>query len=299
MIGSLPCGCQNKCLPCLINRRRTWTGRLLLERRLHAESCFVTLTYDSEHVPRDGSLVPKDAQDWLKRLRRRVSPSKIRFFLAGEYGERTERPHFHVAIFGCSAARLGGPESVVRRGRVYFIDARSPLAQSWGMGFVSATDLTPASAEYIAGYVTKKLRGKEWLNGRYPEYSRMSLRPGIGAGATGALSRVLSSDGGVRYLAEQGDVPNSFRHGVRILPLGRYLRGRLRKELCVSQDGLTPPEVLRRFVQEELPRVRREYEALAEIQADGRSGQKIMLDERAQKSNNLAARVKIFNGKSL
>lgn len=56
----------------------------------------------------------------------------------------------------------------------------------------------------------------------------MSLVPGIGAGAmerVAALWKVHSLDN--RIL----DVPPVLRHNRRMLPLGRYLRRRLRKEL--------------------------------------------------------------------
>lgn len=86
-------------MPCRLNRRRLWTHRLLLEQLKHGDSCFLTLTYDEKHLPEGGSLVPKHAQDFLKRLRSKTN-LKLRYYLVGEYGEDTERPHYHVALFG-------------------------------------------------------------------------------------------------------------------------------------------------------------------------------------------------------
>lgn len=57
----------------------------MMEQDRHVCTSFVTLTYDEEHLPPDGSLRKRDLQLYLKRLRRRLP---FRFFAAGEYGER-------------------------------------------------------------------------------------------------------------------------------------------------------------------------------------------------------------------
>lgn len=292
-LGSLPVGCQ-RCLPCLINRRRVWAARLLLERKVHQSSCVVTLTYRPESVPSGGNLRPKDVQDWLKRLRSMLSPRKIRFFLAGEYGEKNGRPHYHCALFGVSALDIAGPDVCIRGGSILYYSQSSPLARSWGLGFVSAGELTEQSAKYICGYVTKKIEsigGRD--DGRVPEFNRMSLRPGIGGESIKPVVAVLSSEVGVQYLLPTGDVPHSFRFGGRLLPIGRYVRGKLRQALGISQDGSSPPGALLAYCQEELPRVRREYEALAA--GTEKTGQQIMIDTHLQKLRNVAARFKIKN----
>ncbi len=81
----VPCG---KCICCRINRRREWTGRILLELGTWEMASFATLTYDEEHVPWkicDGMpfqvLVKSDIQRWLKRLRkRRGAPALFRLW---------------------------------------------------------------------------------------------------------------------------------------------------------------------------------------------------------------------------
>ena len=92
-------GC-GQCLPCRVNRRRIWTHRVLLEAIKSSESSFITLTYDDENLPENGSLCPSHVRDWLKRIRKKVEPRKLRYFLVGEYGDETKRPHYHVALFG-------------------------------------------------------------------------------------------------------------------------------------------------------------------------------------------------------
>lgn len=77
------------------------------------------------------------------------------------------------------------------------------------------------------------------LNGRWPEFGRMSLRPGIGHGM---MHEVASTFMQFNLENSQADVPVSLRHGSRELPLGRYLRRSLRK--MVGRDEKTPDVVV-------------------------------------------------------
>jgi hypothetical protein len=92
----LPCG---QCIGCRLERSRQWAMRCLHESSLYDRNAFVTLTYDDEHLPPGGSLNYPDFQRFMKRLRKN-SKSPIRFYMGGEYGESTLRPHFHVCLFG-------------------------------------------------------------------------------------------------------------------------------------------------------------------------------------------------------
>lgn len=177
----LPCG---RCTGCRLELRRQKAMRMMHEAKCHAESSFITLTYDDEHLPPSGSLVPKDMQDFLKRLRRAVEPVRIRFAGCGEYGEALRRPHYHLAIFGFAFLkdRYLFAEATGRGKHEVF---RSPLLESvWPLGHSSVSDLTPASASYIAGYVHKKMVGElaaAHYGGLHPEFWRASNRPGLGA----------------------------------------------------------------------------------------------------------------------
>jgi hypothetical protein len=54
------------------------------------------LTYDPEHLPEDGSLNVVHFQKFMKRLRDRIKPLKIRFFHCGEYGDKTR-----LVVYSC------------------------------------------------------------------------------------------------------------------------------------------------------------------------------------------------------
>lgn len=73
---------------------------------------------------------------------------------------------------------------------------------------------------------------------RSPEFATMSLRPGIGHGFMHEVANTyLSFDLETR----QADVPVSLSHGTKNLPLGRYLRRKLR--LMVGHDEKAPQNV--------------------------------------------------------
>lgn len=222
-VDGIPASCST-CDVCRIKRKREWANRIMLESYCHADSSFVTLTYDEKHLPKNASLVPKDAQDWLKRLRFAIAPRKIRYYLVGEYGGETWRPHYHAAVFGFAPVE------------------KAILDDSWKMGFSSIGDLTPASASYIAGYVTKKMGKKNdaLLAGREPEFQRMSLKPGIGAPAMLDMSIALQSDSGLDWVLQNSDVPHQFRESRNMKSLGRYLRQRLRKDMGYDPKALSP-----------------------------------------------------------
>lgn len=271
--GNSAFGC-GQCLFCRINRRRVWTHRMMLEAVMHPAASFVTLTY--EEVPDGGSLVPQHLQLWLKRFR--YFTGSFRYYAVGEYGDRTERPHYHVALFG--------------HGR----ECTEVVHSSWGLGHVHVGDLTLESAAYVAGYVTKKLTSPDdpRLQGRQPEFARMSLRPGIGAYSMEEIARCLQSKAGWDEIERLGDVPTVLRHGRKLLPLGRYLRRRLRKELSFVEVGQSKEAEVR--LQTEMLAMFSDYLATSERPL----GLKDMIEVKyAQKRLNVEGRQKIRRMKPL
>lgn len=228
-------GC-GQCLPCRINKKRIWTHRILLESTLREDNCFATLTYAPENEPAGGTLRPEDVTKWLKRFRKEIEPIKIRYFIVGEYGDQTQRPHYHAIIFGYPRCDRGNT-SPDRRG--YCCPVCERVRRTWQHGHIYLGDVTSESASYVAGYVTKKLTSAddERLQGRHPEYARMSLRPGIGGDFIDEMASTILYHG----LEAQKDVPNTLQHGKRKLPLGRYLTRRLRER--VGRDPAAPKEV--------------------------------------------------------
>lgn len=168
-----------QCIGCRLERSRQWAMRCVHEASLYDDNCFLTLTYDDAHLPPDWSLNTEDIQLFMKRLRRRIEPAKVRFFQCGEYGEQFGRPHHHVILFGYD---FPDKELISRNigNNVYRSDL---LCDLWNKGFSSIGSVTFESAAYVARYILKKVTGssaEDHYQGRKPEYITMSRRPGIG-----------------------------------------------------------------------------------------------------------------------
>lgn len=257
-------GC-GQCMPCRFNRRRVWTHRIMLEAAQYADNSFVTLTYSEEKLPRDANgmatLVPKHFQDWLKRLRASVSPLKFRFYGCGEYGDQTWRPHYHAALFGYPTCKYS--RSQYSAGRRSCCESCDRVRDTWGFGLVDVGTLTTDSAQYVAGYVTKKMTKEDdpRLNlapagsycsspriCRHPEFARQSRRPGIGVPALPEIASTLME---FNLDTSQSDVPVTLRHGSRQLPLGRTLRRKLREQIGKEENA--PKETIDALTEEMRP----------------------------------------------
>lgn len=247
---------------------------MFLESLCHESNAFVTLTYDEENADVDGNLCPNDLTLFLKRFRALLSPNKFRYFAVGEYGDNSGRPHFHFCGFG------------IGRHHEPYID------HAWGKGFVQVGDFTPQSAAYCAGYVVKKMTNPDdWrLDGRHPEYARMSNRPGIGAPAMSVIGNDLLCDFGLDEINNTGDVPIALRTGRKSIPLGRYLRNKLRDEVGV-------PEAMRDLIKQRWID-EKGSEVLALLQAainrqEPATAQTVVVADNIQKIRNIEARDKI------
>lgn len=233
-----------QCLACRINRRRLWSHRILLESLERSDNSFITLTYSDDHLPllsgkTSSTLVPAHLRDWLKRLRKKVAPIRLRYFAVGEYGDETQRPHYHAAVFGLSACSYGTTRYAKSTWKKC-CPSCDLVYETWGHGNIFIGELNATTAQYVAGYVCKKMTAKDdlRLDGRHPEFARMSLKPGIGASMMDEVGSILLS----MDEDELPDVPSALRHGASLLPLGRYLRQQLR--LRIGRDKKTPDAVL-------------------------------------------------------
>lgn len=277
---AVPC---TRCLPCRFNRRRMWSSRMQLESFKHSDSCFLTLTYDDLHLPSGGTLVPRDVQLFLKRLRKAIYPLTIRYFFVGEYGEETQRPHYHAALYGIG------------------IEYNDIVKKAWGRGHVMLGSLTPDSAQYIAGYTVKKMTAPDdfRLNGRHPEFARMSLKPGIGALAVDDIARVMKSPYMVKYICDTGDIPNSLKIGSKALPLGRYIRRKIRTKLglydsSTGEIGQAPAkEILLETFKSELQALQASNEDYKNL-----SLKEVIINENKQSILNFETKTKIYNSKT-
>ena len=179
---SLPCG---QCIGCRLEKSRQWAIRCMHEAQMHDTNCFITLTYDDDNLPSDKSLHHEHFQKFIRSLRKRTG-IKMRYYMAGEYGEQFDRPHFHACIFGYDFHDKKLWKTTESGSRLY----RSQYLETiWTHGYSSIGDVTFESAAYVARYIMKKINGKQQRQHytdqetgviREPEYNKMSLKPGIG-----------------------------------------------------------------------------------------------------------------------
>lgn len=193
---TIPCG---QCIGCRLQRSAQWAVRCSHEASLHKNNCFITLTYNNEHLPPGSTLVKAEFQKFMKRLRKAYGAG-IRYYMCGEYGEQFSRPHYHACLFNFNFPDREFWKNTGAGEKLYVSQS---LGKLWShpktkatMGYSSIGEVTFESAAYVARYVTKKITGQkalghyneidyqtgEILSERQPEYNDMSRRPGI-AGA--------------------------------------------------------------------------------------------------------------------
>ena len=252
----MPCG---NCLPCKITRRRTWTHRMMLERSTSTTASFLTLTYNNENLPQEfhnektgqiyaeNSLNPAHAKTFIQNLRKhqqRHKGEKIRYYLCGEYGDKTHRPHYHIALFNYPPCIGKGATYHGKRYMPCTCPNCSTLTKLWGKGHIYLGKLEQQSAQYICGYVVKKLtqddtdRNTEQrkktgtlLNGRHPEFARMSNRNGIGYEYAKQFGQDIK-----QHIKKVSDIPPFLIHNGKKWPLGRYLMNVIRSQTDLPED---------------------------------------------------------------
>ena len=180
LAGSLNYFKCGKCMECCQAYSNMWAQRCMDEAKLHNSNCMVTLTYETT----DYKLHKRDLQKFLKRLRRRIEPIKIRYYACGEYGSLKGRPHYHLIIFGWFPHDA---EFVCKKKGVSYYGSKF-LEEIWRNdeearqggrqgGFVSVTDINFKTCRYCCKYLQK-------LDERCHEvmpFTVMSRKPGIGA----------------------------------------------------------------------------------------------------------------------
>lgn len=145
----VPCG---KCLSCKINKVREWSLRMTHEQQYHQQSVFITLTYKEDSLPENASIKKRDLQLFLKRLRKEIEPRKIKYFACGEYGDTTDRPHYHIIMFGLGLDRKD-KDSIMKCWNKTDWNVQSIRKAAFGL-------VEPESIQYVAKYIHKQYNGK-------------------------------------------------------------------------------------------------------------------------------------------
>lgn len=260
-----------QCVGCRIERSRQWSVRIMHEAAMAPASCFITLTYDDEHLPRPATLVKSHFQHFMMRVRKSLAPQRISYFMCGEYGSENWRPHYHAIIFGhdfSERVRRGGEfQPNMELGRRRECHASESLSKLWPLGFNAVGPVTEASARYVAAYCLKKVTGAKadehykrvdpttgevyWL---LPEYAHMSTRPAIGKGWFEKFGSDVKRYDGVHVEGSQGNPPRYYdklRRRSDQEELARAKRKRRIKALGHAEDQTPARLATREFVTSE------------------------------------------------
>lgn len=216
----IPVGC-GKCEFCLKRKVMEWSFRLEQEAKRHTHVHFVTLTYDMANVPLTASLLPtlnkRDVQLYIKRIRKELGETRIKYFSVGEYGSRSQRPHYHILFFGVPDKKL--------------------FVNHWTAGSVHIGDYIDKGAiPYTLKYISKGGQVPAFdTDDRIPEFRHMSN--GIGENF---LTKQM-----IKHIANKEDklhILNSTGHSLR---MPRYYIDRLLKMGVISETDVryTPEEI--------------------------------------------------------
>ncbi len=164
---TVPCA---KCGACRASRRAEWSFRLKYEFKKAKTAWFITLTYLEEQMPRirgRGNLNKNHIQLWLKKLRK-SNNGRIRYYLVGEYGTKTGRPHYHIIIFNVDSDNIQNIQRCWENGKKV------------SRGLVHRGSVNDGSIHYTLKYHLNYEKDKYQHYGLNPEFATMSRRPGIG-----------------------------------------------------------------------------------------------------------------------
>jgi len=173
----VPCG---KCSECRKRKQNDWSFRLREQEKISKISYFVTLTYDTLHVPISNkgfmSLRKSDLQKYFKLLRKYEDQyrdqmgqvkEKIKYYAVGEYGTLNKRPHYHAIIFNAQEYNIVKAWQEFRGKETYGV-----------RGDVHCGKVECGSINYTLKYVSKNIEDVPLWKDIEPPFAIMSKHLG-------------------------------------------------------------------------------------------------------------------------
>jgi len=194
-VGYLPDGTEipcRKCWQCIETKIDDWVGRCVAENETSLQAHSITLTYgrdeddEKDHL-RAAWLTYSDVQKYFKLLRRHGF--KFRYLVAGEYGGKKGRAHWHLLMFWQGKVP---PHELSVHTRKRFLN------KYWPHGFQHWEKLTPRSARYACKYICKDQTDLEQQG-----HFSMSKKPPLGDAYFTRLAQ--------KYV-DQGLAPQSYKY---------------------------------------------------------------------------------------
>lgn len=173
------------CWRCKKNRINDYVGRALAEAATAKTVCTLTLTYAPRDDLADKLLYPRHFQLFMKLLRR--AGHKVRYLVAGEYGDLRGRAHFHCILFFEELAQpdyqgpLGfyNPEHIAdpfasRPFSAEIPHQRMAHIREWPHGHILCDwNADERSIRYVCKYIMSDDKNRAWFS--------LSKKPALGA----------------------------------------------------------------------------------------------------------------------
>lgn len=173
----LPC---HRCLECRLKYSNDWAVRISLELKTRPlNNWFITFTYSDDNLTRNEKGLPilnyRDFQLFMKKLRKKYSD--LKYLVAGEYGSKSGRPHYHALIFNLPLKDLKLTGEVNHQGDRYYFSKE--IDNLWNKGMSVIGELNYKTAGYTTRYALKKLKQYDYKElGIPPE--KLLISNGIG-----------------------------------------------------------------------------------------------------------------------
>lgn len=222
---SVPCG---MCLNCRVDRQNQLIDRAEWEYINYGCGAFVTLTFDDAHLQPYQFLDSKDNQikatlsrkcgkDFLNRLNKQVKKfckengitplcrPDYKYILTGEYGDKFERPHFHVLFFGLD-----------------FAFCKRLFWRAWkGYGQIQVNPIRSGGIKYVTKYISSQTFGKY----RFLQYSYHHLEAPYSVHSTkfgeglykSQLSYIQKNNGNYRWHNQDRPLPKYYKDKYLVL----------------------------------------------------------------------------------
>jgi len=193
-------------------------------RRTEAEGLLIHSDKPAVHKysPNPAAAGQKQQPFRFPKRRKTLPIQYLRYYMCGEYGDKTQRAHYHMCLYGWdpSDKRFYTTSGSKIHSRIY---TSKTLDKIWGNGQVWTGEVTFESAAYVARYIMKKVNGEkakkhyervdpetgEIIN-RKPEYTHMSLKPGIGAAWLQKYKSDVYPEGTVLARGHRGKSPKYY-----------------------------------------------------------------------------------------
>lgn len=142
-----------KCIACREIASIQWAKRIEDELSYNKDNCYITLTYDTAHLPSNNEAFKRDVTLFVKRLRKYLgSGCRIKYFIAAEFGELHDRPHLHGVIMGW----LPDDKLFFKLNKGNMIYTSDILSSLWGKGFITLGNAEIGSIRYMLKYIMKQ-----------------------------------------------------------------------------------------------------------------------------------------------